>query len=180
MPPDRLELAADPPVISVSATASGRRLVELPALEYRFRVQSDCGGDRTPRSLSINVADSRLALSGAALENDLAGELVLMVPARQLAPIAVDDFCVAGAAAKAGIAVDPAAPGPGDPDPAGGRPASRYLLTVPDVVSAQASLVCSSEHDSNISYVTQPLAVTLACTAPAAAGGEPGHSTGER
>ena len=179
-PADRLELSAQPPVVPVTATAPGRRFIELPTLEYRFGVQTACGGERIPRSLMINVADSRLALSGAALESDATGELLLSVPARQLAPIAVDDFCVAGpAAANGGTAARPAVDEPGGLPPAAPDPAPHRLLTVPAVVSAQASLVCGDENGSHISYVTQPLAVTLACTAPATAV-EPAPGTGVR
>lgn len=161
---DRLELAVEPPVIVVPATAPGRRFIDLPALEYRFEVQAACTGSRTPRSLSINVADSRVALSGAALDERAGAELVLSVPARQLAPIAVDDFCV--------TAPDGTAAG----DEAASSLATAFapprLLTVPDVVSAQASLVCGDEEGSDISYVTKPLAVTLACAAPGGSGAE--------
>src|SRR5690606_2956911 len=100
-----------------------------------------------------------------------ADELVLTVPARQLAPIAVDDFCVAGHD-------DPAANGPAGLPPAGEDP--RQRLTVPAVVSAQASLVCGGESGTDISYVTQPLAVTLACTAPAGAVPQPTGNAGDR
>jgi hypothetical protein len=179
-PADHLELSAEPPVVPVPATSPGRRFIELPALEYRFAVQTACGGERTPRSLMINVADSRLSLSGAALESDATGELVLNVPARQLAPIAVDDFCVAGpAAADGGPAARPAMDEPGGHSPAAPDPEPHRLLTVPAVVSAQASLVCGDGNGSNISYVTQPLAVTLVCTAPATAV-EPAPGTGDR
>ena len=157
---DRLELAAEPPVVTVSATAPGRRFVDLPALEYRFAVQAACTGSRTPRSLSISVADSRVALAGAALDEQAAGELVLTVPARQLAPIAVDDFCVAGPAASE---VMPA--GVERASASASASAAPRLLTVPAVVSAQASLVCGDEAGSHISYVTKPLAVTLSCAA---------------
>lgn len=166
----RLELAVEPPVIVVPATAPGRRFIDLPALEYRFEVQAACTGSRTPRALSINVADSRVALSGAALGERAGAELILNVPARQLAPIAVDDFCVA---AREGTAA-------GDEAVSATFAPSR-LLTVPDVVSAQASLVCGDEQGSDISYVTKPLAVTLACAAADERGAEaPGKQGGGR
>lgn len=177
-PADRLEISAEPPVVPVSATAPGRRFIELPSLEYRFDVQAACRDDRTPRSLSINIADSRLALSGGDLESHAAKELVLTVPARQLAPIAVDDFCVAGPVVEGGTAGGPAANGAGGVSVE--DPAPRRLLTVPAVVSAQASLVCGGDSGSDISYVTQPLAVTLACMTPAAAIPESAQNTNER
>lgn len=157
-------------MVAVAATMPGRRFIDLPALEYRFEVQAACTGDRTPRSLSISVADSRVALAGAALDREGARELVLTVPGRQLAPIAVDDFCVA-------------APAAGEPAPEGFEAASSFtaasvpprLLTVPAVVSAQASLVCTDEGGSHISYVTKPLAVTLACAADVGSERQPGQ-----
>ena len=174
--PDRLELAAQPPVVSVPATApGGRRFVELPALEYRFEVEAACTGSRTPRSLSVSVADSRVALAGAALDGGAVRELVLTVPGRQLAPIALDDFCVV-------------APAAGEDMPEGYEAASSLtaasapprLLTVPAVVSAQASLVCGDDAGSRISYVTTPLAVTLACAADEGSGTDPGGRNAAR
>jgi hypothetical protein len=157
---DRLEFAAEPPVVAVPATTPGRRFIDLPALEYRFEVQAACTGNRTPRSLSISVADSRVALAGAAINADAAGELVLTVPARQLAPIAVDDFCVA-----APVAGETAAEESEAASSFIAASAPPHLLTVPAVVSAQASLVCGDDAGSSIRYVTKPLAVTLACAA---------------
>ena len=156
-------------MVAVAAKMPGRRFIDLPALEYRFQVQAACTGSRTPRSLSISIADSRVALAGAALDGEGARELVLTVPGRQLAPIAVDDFCVAAPAAE--------------PAPEGYEAASSFtaasvpprLLTVPAVVTAQASLVCSDEGGSHISYVTKPLAVTLACAADEDSERQPGQ-----
>ena len=175
--PDRLEFAAEPPVVSVPATAPGgqRRFLELPALEYRFEVEAACTGSRTPRSLSISVADSRVALAGAALDGPTVRELVLTVPGRQLAPIALDDFCVV-------------APAAGEDRPEVYGAASSFtavsapprLLTVPAVVSAQASLVCGDETGSRIRYVTMPLAVTLACSVDEGSGTEPGEQDAGR
>lgn len=165
----RLELSAEPPVIAVSASAPGRQFVELPTLQYRFVVQTACADGRTPRSLSINVADSRLALSGPALESE-PGELLLTIPARQLAPIAVDDFCVVETVAD-DEATEAGAPGnllAIAPAAAGHEP--RRLLRVPAVISVQASLVCADESGDAITYVTQPLGVTLECAAPVESG----------
>lgn len=162
----RLQLSAEPPVVDVSGIPPGRQFVELPSLEYRFEVQTACGGNRTPRSLSINVADSRVALSGAALEGE-PEELVLTIPARQLAPIAVNDFCVVEENRVHGGATENALAN--IPSVAGAE--SRRLLTLPAVVSAQASLVCAGEDGHDISYVTEPLDVTLSCTVGSA--GEP-------
>jgi hypothetical protein len=174
-PSGRLQLTAEPPVVGVSGTAPGRQFVELPTLEYRFEVQAACGGERTPRSLSINVADTRLALSGAALE-EAPQEVVLTIPARQLAPIAVDDFCVAGGTGEERIP-DGATQNALAIAPAAALPQSRRLLTVPAVMSAQASLVCAGEDGHDIRYVTEPLGVTLSCTPPVERAPEPGQPT---
>ena len=162
VPAARLELAAEPPVVQVvpvSAAAPGRQFIQLPTLEYRFAVHAACGAERTPRSLSVSIADSRVTLSGTALQDRPADELVLTVPARQLAPVAVDDFCIAGDDS-------PAVGGTAGLQPATSDPQPPRRLTVPAVVSVQASLVCGGESGADIRYVTQPLAVTLACAAP--------------
>lgn len=165
-PGSRLKISAEPPVVTIVATAPGRRSIDLPSLQYRFEVETECDGDRAPRSLSINVADTRLALSGAALEGQPGRELVLTVPGRQLAPIAMDDFCVLDTRTD-----DDEPPGAAPTSAPGIAPSTamdaKRLLTVPAVISAQASLVCGGGDGQEISYLAVPLGVTLECAAPA-------------
>lgn len=144
------------PVVEVSPRRAGRQFFELPALEYAFEVRARCDEAWTPASLSLNVADSRVAFGGGELSGNAQRKVTLSVPARQLAPVAVHDFCLQQA--------DPVAPERGIPAP----PANESsLLTIRSALSAQASLLCVSEEERRITYVSQPLDVTLACGPPA-------------
>lgn len=145
------------PVVDVSPRRSGRPFFDLPTLEYRFQVEARCDDDWVPASLSLSVADSRVVFGAGQLSDGTQQELVLSVPAQQLAPVAVHDFCLL----------------PEDTTTRHARASSRVLpvsslLTIRAVLSAQASLLCVSEQERRITYVSQPLDVTLTCEAPAA------------
>lgn len=162
VPRDVLSVSAEPPVVTVKPHEAGRRALSLPTLEYRFDIATECDGDRTPKSLSINIADTRLALSAAKLADDARQEITLTVPAAQIAPIVVNDFCVIEDA-----------PGDDDPDPAFGLEVARgaavdapLRTTLSAALSAQVSLLCGNETERNMTYVTRPLGVTLSCERP--------------
>lgn len=157
-PVQDLALRAETPVISISPRRSGRQFLDLPALEYTFEVEARCEEDWIPESLSLNVADSRLAFGADQLPGSTPQEIILNVPAQQLAPVAVHHFCLLPENTTARDA------GTSRPAP---PPSSR--LTIRAVLSAQASLLCVSETERRITYVSQPLDVTLDCDAPAAA-----------
>lgn len=136
------------PVVDVAPRRAGRQFLELPALEYTFEVEARCEDDWTAESLSLNVADSQVAFGPGQLSGGGQQKVVLNVPARQLAPVAVHDFCLL----------------PEDTMPRDAEASSR--LTIRAVLSAQASLLCASEQERRITYVSQPLDVTLTCKAP--------------
>lgn len=161
-PAGSVTLSVASPVVTVPGVARGRYFVDLPALEYAFEVAAECAGGSAPHSLSINVADTRVTMSAADFEKPPPRQLVLRVPAKQTAPLAVDDFCER----------DPEAEGPASGTgemrfgPPGGT-AMATLIEVPDVLSAQVALVCSSGEARRTTYVSQPLGVTLSCELPA-------------
>lgn len=162
-PAGRITVTAEPPVVTVTGLPPGRYFVDLPALEYAFEVTAECAGDAIPQSLSINVADSRITLGREALQQSPAPPRRLTVPASQTAPVAVDDFCTLSASGKTG-------------DPPAGPPELRFtpstdaeqppLLEIPDVLSAQVSLVCGEGEAQSITWASRPLGITLACAPP--------------
>lgn len=162
--PGSLTVSAEVPVVSVIRHPPGRYFLSLPTLEYQFDVGAKCGGDATPESLSINVADSRLTLSAAELGGNGQQKVLLEIPARQIAPIAVDNFCVMDVNSAVSVIEPAGTPGPDFPD------ANR--VTVGAALSAQVSLLCSNDNERNITYVARPLDVTLACEVPAPDGSE--------
>jgi hypothetical protein len=150
-PPD-VTLRTEPPVVDVPAHPAGRQFLDLPALEYTFDVEAHCNDDWVPESLSLNVADSRVVLGEDQLSGAEPSKVVLSVPARQLAPVAVHGFCLLEDDPKPGT--DPAVP-----------TVTASPLTIRAVLSAQASLLCRKEAQRRITYVSQPLDVRLACEA---------------
>lgn len=148
------ELTAEAAVLDVAPRPPGRTLLQLPPLEYVFRLRTACTDGREPAAFSLNVADSRVTLGGAELAAGASPrELRLTIPADQLAPLALTAFCIA-----------PVADGNGAPAH-GGRAAATELL-VSDVLAAQASLLCETGNDRNMSYLSKPLDLRLVCDEP--------------
>jgi len=157
--PHSVAMSVSTPQVAVAPRTGGRRPLQLPDLEYQFRLTLNCAESFTAQFLSVAVADSRRTIEGEAIgKNASPSELTIAVPERQLAPIVVSDFCIDV---------------PGDD---GAREAASNLerslasVTIPAVLSAHASLVCSNGETQEIAYSSRPLDVVLVCQAPG--GGE--------
>lgn len=149
---DSLTVSANVPAVIIAPRNSGRNFLELPALEFLFEVRASCSAGRSPKSLSLGIADSRKSLAASEIASDGPTELRLEVPANQLAPLAVENFCVTAAAEDDNAAAEP-----------------QTLLSVAAALSAQASLLCEGENDQVMTYVSRPLDVSLECALPAEA-----------
>jgi hypothetical protein len=166
-PADRVTIREEPPLVTVHGLPPGRYSVDLPDLEYALEIDARCADGAAPESLSVTVADTRARLTARELATGPVQRLVLKVPASQTAPLALDDFCPAPPAAAGDGASLPFRP-------AGEATASAPPLEVPDVLSAQVSLVCGEGEQRRVSWFSRPLAVKLACQ-PSPASPPPGN-----
>lgn len=157
----RLDFLADVPAVRVSPQAPGRHFFTLPTLEYAFQLEARCDVGWKPESLSLNVADSRASVGSAALNENPGQEIRLRIPAAQLAPIVLREFCV----------IDGTEEGSGDGGEAvASTPAGLSQMTYRAALSAQASLRCSNGSDEQVVYVSKPLDLALACDTPSPPG----------
>ncbi len=143
---DSLSVVANSPTVSVAPRDPGRNFLRLPTLEYVFEVRAKCSNGRLPKSLSLNVADSRSSLAADKIVNDGPTEISLQVPASQIGPLVVEDFCVAAAEE--------------DDEPLSDV---QTQVSIPAALSAQASLLCEGEDEKAMTYVSQTLDVSLVC-----------------
>ena len=151
-----LDVSVNTPTVIISTRPAGRNFMQLPGLEYQFAVDAQCPATLQPSSITISIADTRVSVSGADLSAPMPLSIPVNVPASQIGPIAVDRFCTASPA-EASDAPDP-------------------QLIIPAVLSAQISLLCADEADSEMTYASNSLDVVLDC---AAAGSEEGASPTE-
>ena len=142
-----LVLTASTPQIEISRRNAERNYLRLPSLEYVFQFTARCTGSFSPRSMSLSIADSRKSLSGEQLESMTANaELTMTVPAKQLAPLAIENFCIVSVNDVDAMTI----------------PASE-TITVPAAFSAQASLLCIDEDRQEMVYASNSLGITLIC-----------------
>lgn len=143
---DTLTVVADSPAVTLAPRNPGRNFVRLPTLDYKFEIRAECSAGRLPGSLSLNVADTRTSLQTDKIVSDGPTELSMRIPANQIAPLVIEDFCVA----------QPESDGNGVSE-------LQTQITIPAALSAQASLLCEGPEDKAMTYVSQPLDVLLVC-----------------
>jgi hypothetical protein len=142
-----LRLSADTPSVNVMPRNPGRGPLSLPDLEYRFNIRASCRNDTTPASLSLAVADTRRSFNSEQIASGELDDVRLTVPAAQIAPVVIADFCVAEHV---------------DIDVIGQRNAGS-LLAMRAALSAQASLMCAGENSQTITYASEALNLVLVC-----------------
>jgi hypothetical protein len=160
-----LTVAPQAASVVVGPQPSERHFFELPSLDYVFRIEARCHSDWKPESLLLNVADSRVTRAGAELQDNAIQQLELEIPAKQLAPIAMRDFCVIDPAAQGSVAEAEMR------DWNRNAPPRPHHMTIGAALSVHASLRCSLGDEQRTVYVSEPLDVTLACALPEPVGG---------
>ena len=141
----RLLIDFDAASVEVSARPSGRHPMRLPGLEFKVRLEPRCSAGMDADSISVSVADTRLRIDREALAKQPVIETTIHVPRKQIGPLVIEDFCVAGDDA-----------------------ARDTVLHVRDAFTAQLSLKCADENRQSILYETEALAIKLVCEVPAA------------
>lgn len=136
--PARFAVEVPPAVAALQPLAEGRRLLRLPTLEFQFGIDASCGTDQAVASVSISIADTRKTLSAEAFRDNAVVNATVTLPARQIAPIAVDGFC-----------------------PESQTESSSLLIQ--GAVTAHLSLRCASADGDSISYASESLDVTVVC-----------------
>ena len=140
---DRLSIDAEPAVAVLTIQQGGRTLVNLPPLEFRLSISPHCAEGGRPESLSITIADTQKTLRGEELQSETSLDLSMRVSASQLAPFALQEFCV-----------DPAAEG------------ESLMLTA--ALAAQVSLRCARAEKQSIVFAAEPLDIRVDCIRSAA------------
>jgi len=154
-------VAAESVVLEIEPRRAGRNFLELPPLQYRFRLEAGCADGGQPESFALNVADTRLTLDQAQLGDPALGaahEFTLTVPADQLAPVALTSFCLAPDTDSTAAASDGARR----------QSAADGELLIQDALAAHASLLCKSGASQRITYLSTPLDIRLVCKGPPA------------
>lgn len=122
------------------ALRSSSRPIRLPNLTFAMRIKASCPAALETESISISIADTRISVEP---EDSGVIERSIRVPRKQIGPIVVNDFCIAG----------------DDTD-------SERELRLRDALSAQLSLHCSGDNRESITYETVALEVALQCDVP--------------
>jgi hypothetical protein len=133
-------IAAKEAEIVVAPRAANLRLIELPALDFDLRAAIRCTG--TAESLTLSVADTFTTLGRDAITDQRSANVILTVPAPQLALAASSGFCLKDDLESADE------------------------LLVPGLATAHASLRCSNENGATVHFASASLQVRLRCDRP--------------
>ncbi len=153
-----IEISADVPTVTVTPRRAGRFTLRLPSLTYTLTLTAYCEENWQPASISISIADSRKSLDAEQVELAAVLDLELRVPSNQIAPVRIERFCIKDD--QKGFQPD----NTGDnKEPAS---ADENTVIISAALSAQASLLCATDSEQSITYVTKPLDVMLECSVP--------------
>jgi hypothetical protein len=153
-PTHSLTISPSTPSVDISVRNPGRNYVRLPTLEFTFEIAASCSGLFSPQSVSLNIADSRESISIDETAGRVAEvQLGLNVPAKQLAPLVVENFCTAP------VSDD------NQDDARQHNFSNGGNMIVRSVLSVQAALLCVNEDKQEMVYQSRPLDITLVCNA---------------
>ena len=138
-----LRLSASTPEVNVSTRPAGRNFMRLPSLRYEFVVESRCPEGLSPETLSLSIADTRVTKNQEDIQST-ATSLSVNVPASQIGPVAVEQFCTAESIEQEG----------------------RLSLRLSSVLSAQSSLLCVGDKGNDMTYASASLDIVLQCEDP--------------
>lgn len=136
-----LRLTTSIPDVEINERVEQRALVQLPSLQYQFDVDRTCDADSKARSVMISVADTRVRVDVESLTGPNNSQLTLSIPAQQIAPIVLENFCWAEAETIE----------------------SQEALVIRGAFSAQAALLCSDGTTEKTIYASKSLDVLLRC-----------------
>lgn len=130
-----------------------RREVRLPTLDVTIVASIECPANATASSLVVSVSDTHQYYGPKALAAAESLEAVFKVPAHQLAPVVIPEFCIKG------------------------TPEDNRSVELHGVATAQLSMRCSDEDDSSSMHFTSvQVPVRLYCLPD----GEPEASAADR
>ncbi len=136
----QIKVMSKPAAVAIAPLATGRRLIQLPALEFSLTIEPQCENDMQAESISISVADTRETVAVVDADASIVATTIT-VPRRQAAPLAVVGFCQV------------------DEDQ---NRSSRELL-VRDAFTAHLSLRCTNGERQSIVYASKALDLALFC-----------------
>jgi hypothetical protein len=153
-----IEISADVPTVKVTPRRAGHFALRLPSLTYTLTLTAYCEENWHPASVSISIADSRKSLDAEHLKLATVLELELQVPSNQIAPVRIERFCIED------DQKDFQSGDTGDNKRLAG--ADKNTVIISAALSAQASLLCATDSEQSITYITKPLDVMLECSVP--------------
>lgn len=136
---DALTLQVNETSVQMVPREQGPQQVSLPPLEFSLLATIACPSGSDAESFTVSVADTHQRFGRSEISGKAALDVRISVPANQVAPVTVADFCVSG------------------------KPGDKYSLPVPGVATAQASLRCRSENESSVYFKSAVLPIRLLC-----------------
>jgi len=132
---------AEPVLVEVTPSSIPRRYVAVQDLEFSLIVRPSCPANMQIDSVSVTTADTSRTFSGSDFNEQTQIETTLIVPRRQVAAIAIDDYC--------------------REDEISAK--KQEDLQIAAAYTATMSLRCINDDEQSIVYQAQPLGIILSC-----------------
>ncbi len=136
---EALTLQANETSVQLAPREQGPQQVSLSSLEFSLHATTACPPGTDVESVTVSIADTHKRFGPDDISDNSALDVRLSVPADQVAPVTVSDFCVSG------------------------EPGDKNGLLVPGVATAQASLRCQGDNKSSLYFKSAVLPIRLHC-----------------
>ncbi len=113
--------------------------VRLPSLEVSLLARFNCPPDAVAHSITVSVADSHRRYGTEEIADADMLEISIDVPATQIAPVSLTNFCVEGI------------------------PMKEAFVVLHGVATAQVSLHCRKQSDASLHFASAALPLRLFC-----------------
>jgi hypothetical protein len=138
---DALTVQAKESTARLEPGDASQREIRLPAIDVAIVASIECPADAKVSSLIVSVSDTHQHYGPEVLADAVSLEAAFSVPARQLAPVVISDFCVKG------------------------QPAEDQSLKLDGVATAQVSMHCHGEDDlASVHFTSVAIPVRLYCS----------------
>jgi hypothetical protein len=136
---DALTLHAKETSAQLAPREQGPQQVSLPSLEFSLLATIACPSGTNVESVTVSIADTHKRFGPDEIPDKSALDARISVPANQIAPVTVSDFCVSE------------------------EPGDKNGLLVPGVATAQVSMRCRSENELSVYFNSAVLPIRLHC-----------------
>jgi len=136
---NQLNIIANTPELKISRRSNNQDMINISSLEYDFKISGYCKNNLTAKNIRLNITDTSTLFNIQEENNFQIESLKIIVPASQIAPIVLGNFCTIR------------------------KINNKSSKKIYSILSLQASLSCVNDKKEEVNFFSKTLDATLIC-----------------